>query len=266
MTSGVNSEARKDRLIRSVEHFRGCRDAAAPEDRLRRVRRAARAFREEMLDGPPVVFYHSADLIRVPYPTRYALRDACTALTPMIHIMNRLFVVQFDDAGTVRTLLVSPSDTAANRQAPFFKNLEARANFFGKWGTRLVAPEYATVTQVLDHIGISPDQIDYITFDHLHTQDLRRWLGTHGQPALFPRAKLLVMISDGSPTDCTTTALRALVNRLSTREGMCCAQVALRELDEVCFANYIPLHAENLDESVRAFGAIITRLVRHAIA
>ena len=33
----------------------------------------------------------------------------------------------------------------------------------------------------------------YIAYDHLHTQDLRRWLGTDDKPGYFPRAKLLVM-------------------------------------------------------------------------
>ena len=40
------------------------------------------------------------------------------------------------------------------------------------------------------------------------------------------RAKVLVMVSDGLPTECSTNALKGLVNRL-TRERMCVAQVAV---------------------------------------
>jgi hypothetical protein len=34
--------------------------------------------------------------------------------------------------------------------------------------------------------------VDYLAFDHLHVQDIRRWLGGEGDAAYFPRAKLLV--------------------------------------------------------------------------
>ncbi|MFF2028643.1 hypothetical protein ACFVW2_43595, partial [Streptomyces sp. NPDC058171] len=50
------------------------------------------------------------------------------------------------------------------------------------------------------HLRITPDEVDYIVFDHLHTQDLRRWVGTTAyQPDLgerpaptFPNAKVIV--------------------------------------------------------------------------
>jgi hypothetical protein len=51
-------------------------------------------------------------------------------------------------------------------------------------------------------LGIAPADVDYLVFDHLHTQDVRRWLGTiepqadlsPDQPvnAVFPNARLLV--------------------------------------------------------------------------
>ena len=49
-----------------------------------------------------------------------------------------------------------------------------------RWG----APEIH-----LANAGIAPEEIDYITFDHLHVQDLRGWIGPGGR---FPRARLLV--------------------------------------------------------------------------
>ncbi|MDF2698407.1 MAG: hypothetical protein K0S65_6791, partial [Labilithrix sp.] len=45
-------------------------------------------------------------------------------------------------------------------------------------------------TQLARH-GLSSDDIDYIAFDHFHTQDLRGLLGTDERPARFPNAKLL---------------------------------------------------------------------------
>jgi hypothetical protein len=79
------------------------------------------------------------------------------------------------------------------------------------------------------------------------------------------QARLLVMISDGLPTECSAAALRALVNRLTRRLGMCCAQVAVQPLAEVCFPNYILLQENDLDASVRRFGQVVARLVRKAM-
>jgi len=79
------------------------------------------------------------------------------------------------------------------------------------------------------------------------------------------RAKLLVMISDGSPTECTTTALTALVTRLTRRWKMCCAQVAVCPISAKCFPHYVELVDEDLTTSVRKFGGIIQTLVQKSI-
>jgi hypothetical protein len=79
------------------------------------------------------------------------------------------------------------------------------------------------------------------------------------------RSKLLVMVSDGLPTECTVTALRNLVNELSRRRGILCAQVAVRPLAEVCFPHYVELTDPELDRSVRRFGEIVSNLARRAL-
>ena len=44
------------------------------------------------------------DLAIVPYPLRYGLRDACPLPAPFVHILNRLFIVQFETAdGALKT-------------------------------------------------------------------------------------------------------------------------------------------------------------------
>jgi hypothetical protein len=78
------------------------------------------------------------------------------------------------------------------------------------------------------------------------------------------RAKLLVMISDGLPTQCTVASLKALVARL-TRWNYCCAQVAVQPLEQICFPHYILLDDQQLDASVRKFGEVVVRLVGQAL-
>ena len=53
------------------------------------------------------------------------------------------------------------------------------------------------------------------------------------------KSKLLVMISDGLPTECTVQALRELVKKLTKKFGMCCAQIAVENIEEVCFPHYV---------------------------
>ncbi len=79
------------------------------------------------------------------------------------------------------------------------------------------------------------------------------------------RAKLLVMISDGLPTECSVDALRNLVQRLGRRHGMCCAQIAVRPLEEVCFPHYVVVDDEDMGAAVRRFGEITGRLVGRAL-
>jgi len=183
-------------VVRPLTNFNGARDHAAPAARLRDVRRRAARFRDEMLAGPEVVYYRSFGLVRAPYPTRYAFTSVfqmSPLVTPLIHILNRLFVVQFESDAGVRTLLFSPTDVEANRATPFFKRLADGVSLLGDLGRRAFAPTLGTVESCLAQTGIRPEQVDYISYDHLHTQDVRRWLGSNGRPGVFPNAKLLVM-------------------------------------------------------------------------
>lgn len=79
------------------------------------------------------------------------------------------------------------------------------------------------------------------------------------------RAKLLVMISDGAPTECSVNALRSLVTRLTKRMKICCAQVAVCPLEHQCFPNHILLDHENVAASVREFGQVMAKLVQKAL-
>ncbi len=189
----------KDPDQKPIKEFQNVRANAVPLVRLEQARRAARQFRERMLAGPKVVFYKSMDLVRVPYPTRYGLLN-CGIRTPYMHILNRLFVVQYRAGRQIKTLLFSPSDIDANRETPFFKRLSQSMGPLRPLGEKIIAPVYSTVEAALKALEIAPEQVDYIAYDHLHTQDLRKWLGSGSRPAYFPRAKLLVQRQEWEST------------------------------------------------------------------
>jgi hypothetical protein len=73
------------------------------------------------------------------------------------------------------------------------------------------------------------------------------------------------MISDGLPTECSVAALRGVVNRATNKMGICCAQVAVAKLAEVCFPHHVLLEGEDLGSAVRSFGGVVARLVRRAM-
>lgn len=168
-------------------------NSASPVDRLRKLRIAGMALHERLMAEPVLPWVRSTALTRVPYPSWYAFTGvhAQQLLTGgMVHLMARVMMVQFLDwAGQRRTLLFNPHDVDRAVETPFFKRMAKGLPSFVK---QLVAPMYRSVPQALQEAGLTPADIDYVFYDHLHTQDLRGWLGQGATAGLFPKARLLV--------------------------------------------------------------------------
>jgi hypothetical protein len=193
-------ESKNTSTIRRTTHFDGTRVAARPLARVDNVKQAAMDFRRDMLARGKVLYYQSFELVRVPYPSKYAYLNAWKGLSAFVHLCNRVFVIQFASGEGVKTLLVGPSDWENQRETPFFKRLNDSAGPLAGVMEALIFRKTSTVPQVLARVGLKPEDVDYITYDHLHTQNLRRWLGADGQPALLPNAKLLVMREEWEST------------------------------------------------------------------
>jgi glyoxylase-like metal-dependent hydrolase (beta-lactamase superfamily II) len=116
---------------------------------------------------------------------RYGFGGAARVVAPYLMMTNRMQIVSFVEDGAPRRMLVNPSDHERNEATPFFARLAARAPGFLN---RVIARRHATVPEVLAEAGLRGDQIDYVTYDHLHTQDLRRLM-----LEWCPRARLLAM-------------------------------------------------------------------------
>jgi Mg-chelatase subunit ChlD len=78
------------------------------------------------------------------------------------------------------------------------------------------------------------------------------------------KRKLLVMVSDGLPTECSASSLRALASRLE-RTGTLTAQVAVRPLSERCFKHYIEILDDDVDGAARRFARVVSKLVRKTV-
>ena len=125
-----------------------------------------------------------------PYPTRFGLQGVASSPAPYLFMRNRMHLVQVPVAGGTRTILVNPTDSERSAAAPYFARLEQR---YGMLTRRLLSAFHTNVERALADWGISPDAIDYVTFDHLHTQDVRGLFAPGpGGRAYLPNARLLV--------------------------------------------------------------------------
>lgn len=169
-----------------------------PGAKLTAVRLQGLAFRQEFAASGTPDTIDTCDLITLPYPTRFGLFRASRAIAPFLSITNRMVVIRWTESdGHKRILLFEPSDHELGRYTPYFDTLSARTP--GVIENRMVRP-HGTVLGHLAALGIAPNEVDYLMFDHLHTQDLRRWIGTTAYQAdlsehpeaAFPNAKVIV--------------------------------------------------------------------------
>jgi hypothetical protein len=159
--------------------------------RLRAVRVAAERVRDRFASGPRALAVRTLPVVTAPYPTRYAFWGAALSPAPYVVFTHRCLLVQFLQAGETRTLLFNPTDVAGARSTPFFARA---AEHVPQRLQRVIAHEFEPLTEQLARLGVGPEDVDYVAYDHMHVQDLRPILGTEdGRLApRFPNATLLV--------------------------------------------------------------------------
>ncbi len=159
--------------------------------RLEAIRRAGRRLRDRILAGGPARCVRTADIATFPYPTRYGLQGAARSPLPFLFLRNRVHLVQVAAAGRTITILVNPTDAVRSARAPFFARMEER---YGKLASKLLSSMHAPIADTLRAWGVAPEAVDYVTFDHLHVQDVRGLLApaAPGERAFLPNARLLV--------------------------------------------------------------------------
>jgi hypothetical protein len=160
--------------------------------RLDAVRRAGRRLRERILATGIASCVRTADVATFPYPTRYGLGGAARTAMPYLFLRSRMHLVQVVAAGRTVSVLVNPADPARAMAAPHFARLIERLGRLGGLGQRLLGAPGATVARALATWHVPPEAIDYVTFDHLHVQDVRGLLAPGpGGRAFLPNARLL---------------------------------------------------------------------------
>lgn len=175
-----------------IDDFRDAAAVACAGERVEATRTAAVRFRDAFVETGLPLAVRTCDLVTLPYVTEYAFWHAIRHPSPYLMFTNRMHVVRYrDGAGQARTLLWNPTDYMRAAEVPFYKRMRAK---YGEWlSWNVLVTKHGTVEGWLARLGIGPAEVDYLAFDHLHTQDLRGWLGEDGY---FPRARLLVQAAE----------------------------------------------------------------------
>jgi glyoxylase-like metal-dependent hydrolase (beta-lactamase superfamily II) len=174
-----------------------------PAAALRRIKAEAPAFKEWFKTTGVLDAVATRSLVTLPYPREYALWEACTSRAKFVWMTNRCFVVQWTEDGRTKTLVAEPSDYDLGIDTPYLRHAIDRLPMSEERALKLLFTRHPRVTEHLAALGIAPEDVDYLVFDHLHTQDVRRLIGTTtpqpdlGYPdspvhATFPNARLIV--------------------------------------------------------------------------
>jgi glyoxylase-like metal-dependent hydrolase (beta-lactamase superfamily II) len=159
--------------------------------KLRAVRSAGEELHEQLSRGPRVICVRSLPVTTLGYPTKYAFWNAQISPAPFVIMTHRALLVQFLAKGDIKTLLFNPTDDVAARQTPFFERTIRKVGDYIAFN--LLAKRHDSLEHQLSQLGVTPESVDYVAFDHFHTQDLRSLLGTTdgAHSPRFPNAKLL---------------------------------------------------------------------------
>jgi hypothetical protein len=140
------------------------------------VRATAPTFRQWFAGTGTPDSVSTYDLISLPYPTKFGLFRAAVSPAPYLTITNRMLVVRWrDESGATKTLLFEPSDHELGANTPYFAALAAKLPGPAR---SVTVTEHGTVLSQLAAAGVAAEEVDYVVFDHLHTQDVRRLIGT----------------------------------------------------------------------------------------
>ncbi len=189
--------------LTKIDHFEAPNLDTTPAQQLQDIRRRAPEFREWLRATGQVDVLAARSLVTLPYPKRFGLWEACSVPVPYLWMTNRMFVVQWKQDGMTKTLLAEPSDYELGIDTPFLKRSIDRLPLRRDRALDTLFVRHRHVEENLAELGIAAEDVDYITFDHLHTQDIRRLVGTNNPapdlgrpdepvPPSFPNARLIV--------------------------------------------------------------------------
>lgn len=177
--------------LRTLHDLDAARATSLPGERLVALERAGRDLGDALRASGRVLGVKTLDNATLPYPTRFAFNGSVPLPWPFVFMVHRTLLVRLATSEGTKHVLFNPTDAEAARRTPFFQKLGATLEERFPWAERLVAKKFPTIEEQLASVGLRPEDIDLLAFDHFHTQDVRSLVGTNERRGRFPNALLL---------------------------------------------------------------------------
>lgn len=183
-------------LLQRLMGFEAERKETIPLNTLEQIRKLAPGFRESFMQTGKAEAVRQFLCSMAPYPTAYAFHNAYSGINKFMFFNNRATLVQFRQNGETRNLLFNPFFPEFSEKSGFYWHLK-NTPWVKPIPESLLVRRMPSIIDQLKGIGIQPEDIDYLSYDHLHVQDMRPLMGTRdGQGSivlapLFPNATFL---------------------------------------------------------------------------
>lgn len=189
------------RRLHDVDEARA-HGVAAP--RMRAMCDAGRRLGDSLRTQPTVDALVTIDLTTLVYPTTFAFNRAVLLPFPYVTLSHRTLLLRVNAGGEKKLILFNPTDYRASEATPFFAQLLEKMPS-KNLARRLLAKQSGQVDAHLRRLGVQPEEIDVIAFDHFHTQDLRPLIGGdsdgESMSARFPNAVVLAPAAEWNDWD-----------------------------------------------------------------
>lgn len=193
--------------VREILDLNDARASTVAGTRLRQYRRVGTVLGDSLRKGPKVLSVTTLPVSTLIYPVGFAFNHTVRLPWPYLQMNHRCLFIQVRAGGEIRNVLFNPTDYVTAECTPFFAQIIGsmpRPDLLKK----LIAKQNGQVDEQLRAIGVKPEDIDVVAFDHFHTQDLRPILGSDVPRAdgstwtsRFPNAILLAPRSEWDDWD-----------------------------------------------------------------
>jgi hypothetical protein len=184
--------------LRYIQEFKSLASISLKGEKFTHMKNVVANFKRRFKQNGEIEAVKSVDLVTAAYPLEFAYAGAAIGFNPFVNILNRLVLVKFKDFnGHSKILAWEPTVREGSAKAPFFKQLIERYGEFLSF--KVLTTEFNTLLSAVRKAGIEPKDVDYVSFDHLHVQDLRLLMGTtkpmpgetENRKPFFPNAKFI---------------------------------------------------------------------------
>src|SRR5688572_13597277 len=150
--------------LKTLDAFADAHTVSHAAHRLQVLRGRCPEFKRDFVKRRPIIAVNALPTAKAPYPVTFAFNRACKLPYPLLIFQNRALLIQFWQGDQTRLLLMNPTIPARSAKAPYFARL--RDGLPGSDFLQERVLQSAPIHEQVARLGIRPDQIDYLAFDH----------------------------------------------------------------------------------------------------